>query len=215
MATGNWQPSTGGGYLGDALSPVSPGGTPDVASWSFTGLAPGFYQVATTWIPTGTASTAAPFTVLDDGVQISETTLNQRDSTPDDFTDAGADWEILDVVWTDGGTLRVDLRDSGRVIADAVRIQAITDPAVDDDFHLRSTFGRFTGALAPVLDPATVLPTLLAVTEIPDLPAELPPGVDRSPAIDRGDAADPFANEPAPSGGYVNIGAYGNTEQAS
>jgi hypothetical protein len=37
----------------------------------------------------------------------------------------------------------------------------------------------------------------------------------QSPAIDRGAAGDPFAREPAPNGGFINIGAYGNTEQAS
>ena len=34
-------------------------------------------------------------------------------------------------------------------------------------------------------------------------------------ATARSDAADPFVNETLPNGGYINIGAYGNTEQAS
>ena len=37
----------------------------------------------------------------------------------------------------------------------------------------------------------------------------------QSPAIDRGDAASSVAEEPAPNGGYINIGAYGGTAQAS
>ncbi|MCA9263113.1 MAG: right-handed parallel beta-helix repeat-containing protein [Planctomycetales bacterium] len=36
-----------------------------------------------------------------------------------------------------------------------------------------------------------------------------------SPAIDRGDPTADFANEPAPNGGRVNIGAYGNTANAA
>ena len=36
-----------------------------------------------------------------------------------------------------------------------------------------------------------------------------------SPGIDRADAADSYANEPPPDGGYRNLGAYGNTAQAS
>ncbi len=36
-----------------------------------------------------------------------------------------------------------------------------------------------------------------------------------SPCIDRGNPASPFSNEPAPNGGRVNIGAFGNTAQAS
>ncbi|MCF6365127.1 MAG: proprotein convertase P-domain-containing protein, partial [Bacteroidales bacterium] len=36
-----------------------------------------------------------------------------------------------------------------------------------------------------------------------------------SPAIDAGNTADAFANEPAPNGSLINQGAYGNTPQAS
>lgn len=36
-----------------------------------------------------------------------------------------------------------------------------------------------------------------------------------SPAVDAGDPASAYANEPAPNGGRVNLGAYGNTVEAS
>jgi hypothetical protein len=36
-----------------------------------------------------------------------------------------------------------------------------------------------------------------------------------SPCIDAGDRSSDFANEPAPKGGRINMGAYGNTEVAS
>ena len=36
-----------------------------------------------------------------------------------------------------------------------------------------------------------------------------------SPCIDAGDPADVCTNEPAPNGNRINMGAYGNTEQAS
>lgn len=58
------------------------------------------------------------------------------------------------------------------------------------DFRLRSTSGRWTGS-SWTNDPVT------------------------SPAIDQGNPASPFANEPAPNGGRVNAGAYGNTPEAS
>ena len=77
----------------------------------------------------------------------------------------------------------------------------------DDDFHLSSTEGRVTGGLVPVLDTTTGLPVGQASAEMTDAV--------QSPAIDRGDANDPFANEPSPNGGFINIGAYGNTVQAS
>ena len=45
--------------------------------------------------------------------------------------------------------------------------------------------------------------------------ATLTTDASQSPAIDRGLATDSFANEPAPNGGFINLGAYGNTSQAS
>lgn len=68
------------------------------------------------------------------------------------------------------------------------------DPAFADaaagDYHLRSTAGRHTpsGWVHDDLD---------------------------SPAIDAGDPAAPFAAETQPNGGRINLGAYGNTAQAS
>lgn len=64
------------------------------------------------------------------------------------------------------------------------------------DFHLRSTGGRFDpaangGAGGFVVDGQ------------------------HSPAIDAGDPAAAFAAEPLPNGGRVNLGAYGNTSEAS
>ncbi|MCA9246075.1 MAG: right-handed parallel beta-helix repeat-containing protein, partial [Planctomycetales bacterium] len=78
----------------------------------------------------------------------------------------------------------------------------------DDDFHLRSQFGRFTGALAPYADQATKSVVFLPTTELFDAAS--------SPAIDRADPAlrTPLI-EPENNGGYRNLGAYGNTTQAS
>jgi len=36
-----------------------------------------------------------------------------------------------------------------------------------------------------------------------------------SPCIDAGDQSDDHSNEPTPNGGRINMGAYGNTEEAS
>ena len=38
---------------------------------------------------------------------------------------------------------------------------------------------------------------------------------EQSPALDRGDETSPFGLEPSPNGAFVNLGAYGNTPQAS
>ena len=78
----------------------------------------------------------------------------------------------------------------------------------DDDFHEQSLNGSFHGgALAPVVGAGGLarLPHGHVLTADPS----------QSPAIDRGAPADSFANEPAPNGSYINLGAYGNTAQAS
>ncbi len=78
----------------------------------------------------------------------------------------------------------------------------------DDNFHLKSLYGSFSsGSLAPVIDPVSGLPVY------PQLVQQV--YSDQSPAIDRGDAGFDYAQEPANNGGYINIGAYGNTDQAA
>lgn len=39
--------------------------------------------------------------------------------------------------------------------------------------------------------------------------------VSTSPCIDAGDPDDDYSNEPAPNGGRINMGAYGNTADAA
>ena len=58
------------------------------------------------------------------------------------------------------------------------------------DYHLKSQYGRWTGAQW-VLDAVS------------------------SPCIDAGDPASPYANEPEPNGNRIDVGAYGNTAEAS
>ncbi len=80
------------------------------------------------------------------------------------------------------------------------------DHGLDDDFHDKSTTGSFHGgSLAP--DASTGLPVLPTATLTAD--------ATESPTIDRGDPAAAFSLEPAPNGGAINIGAFGDTAQAS
>jgi hypothetical protein len=75
-----------------------------------------------------------------------------------------------------------------------------TDPlfadAAQHDYHLQSTAGRW--------DPTANGGEGGWVEDSQD-----------SPAIDAGDPASPFAAEPSPNGGRANLGAYGNTAEAS
>ncbi len=86
-------------------------------------------------------------------------------------------------------------------------VSAVNDGR-DDDFHLQSQYGRFTGGLTPFVNAGTGL------AEMP-VSVEINTDVVVSPGIDRGDDTFEFAVEPAPNGNFINIGAYGNTAQAS
>ncbi|MCA9228253.1 MAG: right-handed parallel beta-helix repeat-containing protein, partial [Planctomycetales bacterium] len=78
----------------------------------------------------------------------------------------------------------------------------------DDDFHIQSVSGSsHGGSFAPVLSATSGLPIFLMGSYTSDAAT--------SPALDRGDGNSPFANETAPNGGFVNLGAFGKSEQSS
>ncbi len=119
------------------------------------------------------------------------------------------DWRLT--TFTDQHSLAddplfVDLDGSDNVLG----YGSVTQNGSDDDFHVKSTVGRFTGSLAPVITHATAsLPTASPAT-----PVALPDS-QQSATIDRGAPNDEFDLEPATNGGFINIGAYGNTPHAS
>jgi parallel beta-helix repeat protein/VCBS repeat-containing protein len=86
--------------------------------------------------------------------------------------------------------------------------------AANGDFHLQSIYGDdHGGTLAPILNTATGLPVANPGTWVPN--SNTPTDAAQSPAIDAGAPGDSFANEPSPNGNALNLGAYGNTAQAS
>ncbi|HEV8608216.1 MAG TPA: right-handed parallel beta-helix repeat-containing protein, partial [Tepidisphaeraceae bacterium] len=97
----------------------------------------------------------------------------------------------------DGGNAQSRLEWSGPTFTRRVILPghlstgAPTSDGLDDNFHEQSLYGSFKPGIGFTND------------------------AQQSPAIDRGRPGDSFANEPAPAGGYVNVGAYGNTAQAS
>ena len=64
--------------------------------------------------------------------------------------------------------------------------------AANGDFHVRSQYGRFVPATGAFVNDG-----------------------ETSPAIDAGQPSSDFSEEPAPNGGRVNLGCYGNTAEAS
>ena len=138
----------GQGYQDDMHFSAAGSGA-DWAQWDFTDLVPGAqYEVAATWSIHPNRATDAPFFV--------NGTLAERvnqELAPDDFADAGANWERLGTFAADSsGELTVRLTDAANeyVIADAVRVIAARDYMDDEDtvgfyhtadatFHLRDT----------------------------------------------------------------------------
>jgi uncharacterized repeat protein (TIGR02543 family) len=72
----------------------------------------------------------------------------------------------------------------------SIRKDALFADPENDDFHLKSDGGRYNGT-AWVTDTVT------------------------SQCVDAGDPASGYANEPAANGGRINMGYYGNTDEAS
>ncbi len=80
------------------------------------------------------------------------------------------------------------------VLTGSIGYQSLVADGRDDNFHLSSPDGYFTGSFAPVYNAGTGLPVLLSKTLVTNNLAV------RSPAIDRGDSASVFANEPSYNG---------------
>ncbi|HAC66079.1 MAG TPA: hypothetical protein DCF68_21735, partial [Cyanothece sp. UBA12306] len=128
---GNWSSTNNQGFEGD-VHYSEPGNGSNVATWTFTGLTPGIYNVAATWTANLNRATDAPFTILGGGTPIT-VDINQE-VAPNDFSEYGVGWEYLNNVTITGDTLTVELSDDANqhVIADAIRIEAIEVQIIDD-----------------------------------------------------------------------------------
>jgi hypothetical protein len=150
--TGPWYSYPGQGYQDDVT--FAGAGTGDsVATWTFTGLAPGLYRVSATWSPHPNRATDAPFTVLDDNLALGTVRINQE-MAPDHFAANGTMWRNLGGTYTiNSGTLVARLTDNAEeyVIADAVRIErlAVSPVQIQDDgdpgFSASPGFSPFSG----------------------------------------------------------------------
>ncbi|HVT26923.1 MAG TPA: right-handed parallel beta-helix repeat-containing protein, partial [Lacipirellulaceae bacterium] len=168
----NWVPA---GRDGDyqVRSTANPTGT---ATYEFTGLTPGFYDVSAFWTDLPDNAQVVEITVFDSD-HPTHWTLKNEFSNPSGFTDSnGVNWSPVGVVRITGDRLVVKVAGDGKLQADAVRIQRLVgDNSADDDFHVAPT----------------------------------------SPTIDAGNPTSSYANEPASSGGRINLGSTGNTTEAT
>jgi hypothetical protein len=101
----------------------------ETATWTFTGLAPGDYQVAITWHDRGIyRATNAGYEVLDDANSLGFVEVNQQAAPSGGPTVNGEPFEVVFAsVTINSGTLVVKLSDAADdyLIADAVRVELV------------------------------------------------------------------------------------------
>jgi hypothetical protein len=124
-SAGAWTKLTGVGYSNNAQWSAAGSGT--TATWTFSGLTPGQYQIAATWFGSALNATDAPFSIASGAQSLASVRVNQQRAAST-FSSGGVGWQNLGTVTIVGNTLTVRLNSSasGRVIADAIRIQRVT-----------------------------------------------------------------------------------------
>jgi hypothetical protein len=130
---GSWSTYSGavpGKYGGD-YNYTSSGTGSKVATWSFTGLRRGIYQVSVSWAYDGSHTTSANYKAYSGNSLRINQTKNQTTSAASDYVENGVPFENLGGTFVvSGGSLTVTLDDSqtsGLVIADAVRIELVSE----------------------------------------------------------------------------------------
>jgi hypothetical protein len=109
------------------------------------------------------------------------------------FWNNGSDFEFIDDAPALASlTIAYTLTQQGFTGTGNISADPLFADASNGDFHVKSTNGRF--------DPST---------------GQFVNDNVNSPAIDAGDPASDYSNEPSPNGGRVNLGCYGNTAEAS
>lgn len=103
----------------------SPGTGTNTASWTFTNLPSGAYDVYATWVAHENRPSNAPYQVFDGSTSLGTVAMNQR-LAPNDVFAGGQSWELLGTFSAASGTLAVQVSDAGDgyVIADAIRVVA-------------------------------------------------------------------------------------------
>jgi hypothetical protein len=146
--TGNWTAYPAQGFQNN-MHYAGLGGGASVATWS-ADVTPGQYAVDVTWYADPNRATNAPYTVLD-GVASRGTTRVNQELSPVGTLEQGATWQTLGTYTISGNRLIVQLTNSanGYVIADAIRIRALTtttppSPIIDDSDVRFTTTGNWT-----------------------------------------------------------------------
>ena len=121
--TGTWNVTNdAAGYQHNARYAAAGNGSA-TATWTFSSLAAGDYQVFARWVPFSNRATNAPYTVVDGTTARGTVTANQQ-LEPNDETASGVGWKNLGTFTAASGTLKVTLTNNANnfVIADGIRI---------------------------------------------------------------------------------------------
>jgi hypothetical protein len=127
LTKGFWGLGSKAGFEGDHRYNIA-GERVDEAQWTAF-VSPGRYRVSATWKEGVNRATNAAFAMFD-GLRALDVTRMNQELAPDDFSDAGANWEDIGaVVEVFGHELRVRLTDQADqyVIADAIRFERLGD----------------------------------------------------------------------------------------
>ena len=122
---------TAAAYNGDNYNMTGGSGE---ATWTFSNLPDGKYQVSATWAhkySNNYNTLDAPFSVEDGSQNVLATATIDQSNVPSEFADGGYNWDTLGTVDITGGTLVTILgagSHSGKdTVADAIRIERIGD----------------------------------------------------------------------------------------
>jgi hypothetical protein len=143
--TGTGWASWATGYNGN-LRYHAAGTGADTASWTVTGLAPGYYTIQATWNGSGNHATNAPYAIYDGTTLVASFVVNQQSGPSGTTSLGGVTFQNLISLQITSGTVQVVLSDNanGFVVADAVRVVPIPAPVID----LNWVGGGLTGPTA-------------------------------------------------------------------
>lgn len=125
--TGAWTVASGSGkgYSNDSRTANKGNGSTN-ATWTFSSLPAGQYQVFATWKSNSANATNSPFTIYDNTTSKGTTRVNQK-LGPAGLSADGAVWQSIGVATISSGKLVVKLTNSAnnKVVADAIRIERV------------------------------------------------------------------------------------------
>ncbi len=122
---GTWTKLATGFDAGDRTAPAGTGSS--TATWSFTGLAAGQYEVFATWPAGSNLASNAPFTLYNGTTSVGTVSVSEK-LAPSGATLSGANFQLLGTVTVTGTSLKVTLTNkaNGTVAADAIAIVPIS-----------------------------------------------------------------------------------------